>query len=138
MVGNFRSTSPRALRTFLPAALLAALCATPAIAEPDNPGGPYVGAGWGQFNLDIKNLDDAGTAASSIAHSNDNAWKLFAGYRFNPYVALEAAYIDFGQPSDNFSSSGSNGNYRVDISGFAPTVVGSLPIGPVELFAKIG
>lgn len=141
MERKLRSTSPHALRanrTVVLAALLAALCVAPAVAQSDNPSGPYVGAGWGQFNLDIKNLDDAGTAASDIAHSNENAWKLFVGYRFNPYIALEAAYIDFGQPSDNFSTSGSNGNYQVDISGFAPTVVGSLPLGPVELFAKIG
>lgn len=108
------------------------------MAQTDNPDGPYVGAGWGQFNLDIRNLSDAGTAASNIVDSNDNAWKLFAGYRFNPYLALEAAYIDLGRPSDRFSATGSNGNYRVDISGFSPAVIGTLPLGPVELFAKIG
>jgi len=141
MLRKSRSTPLHALRgarSTLLAALLASLCVSTAVAQSDNSSGPYVGAGWGQFNLDINNLDDAGTAASNIAHSNDNAWKLFAGYRFNPYVALEAAYIDFGQPSDRFSTSGSNGNYQADISGFAPAVVGSLPIGPVELFAKIG
>ncbi len=122
----------------LVAALLVALCASTAMAQADNPDGPYVGAGWGRFNLNIKNLSDAGSAASSIAHSNDNAWKLFTGYRFNPYVALEAAYIDLGRPSDRFSATGSNGNYRVNISGFSPAVIGSLPLGPVELFAKIG
>lgn len=119
-------------------ALLAALCASTAMAQTDNPHGPYLGAGWGQFNLNIKNLSDASTAAHDIVHSNDNAWKLFAGYRFNPYWALEAAYIDLGRPSDRFSATGSNGNYRVDISGFSPALIGSLPLGPVEVFAKIG
>ena len=99
------------------AALLVPLCcASTAMAQTDNPDGPYVGVGWGQFNLNIKNLGDAGTAADDIVHSNDNAWKAFVGYRFNRFLALEAAYIDLGKPSDRFSGTGSNGNYQVDIS----------------------
>ncbi len=107
-------------------------------ATQNNPSGPYAGVGWGQFNLDIHNLSDVGTATSNIVKGDDNAWKLFAGWRLNPYLAFEAAYIDFGQPSDHFDASGSNGNYRVDLSGFAPYIVGSIPLGPVELFAKAG
>lgn len=120
---------------------LLSICAAPMLAQAadkDNPSGAYVGAGWGRFNLNIRNLDDAGTAVGDIVHSDDNAWKIFAGYRFTPYVALEAAYIDLGRPSDRFTASGSDGNYRVKISGFSPAVVGTLPLGPVELFAKLG
>jgi len=120
------------------AALLVPMWTLPAMAQDANPSGPYIGAGWGQFDLNIKNLNDAGTAVGNIVHSNDNAWKVFAGYRFNPYIALEAAYIDLGKPTDRFSATGSNGNYRVNISGFSPAVVGSVPLGPIELFAKIG
>ena len=69
----------------------------PAWGDNPNPGGPYVGVGWGQFNLNIKNLDDAGTAVSTIRHADDNAKKVFVGYRFNPYWALEAAYVKLGQ-----------------------------------------
>lgn len=104
----------------------------------DNPSGPYVGVGWGQFNLDIRNLSDAGTATSNIVKSDNNAWKAFAGWRVNPYLAFEAAYIDFGRTGDRFTATGSNGNYDVDLSGFAPYIVGSLPLGPVELFVKAG
>lgn len=107
-------------------------------ASQTNPSGPYVGVGWGQMNLDVHNLSDVGTATSDIVKANDNAWKLFAGWRLNPYLAVEAAYIDYGQPGDRFSSSGSNGNYRVDLSGFAPYIIGTVPVGPVELFAKAG
>lgn len=107
-------------------------------ASQDNPSGPYFGVGWGKFNLDIDNLSDVGTATSNILKADDNAWKAFAGWRFNPYVALEAAYIDFGSPTDRFDSSGTDGNYRVDLSGFAPSIVASIPFGPVELFAKAG
>ncbi|MFT3906363.1 MAG: outer membrane beta-barrel protein [Steroidobacteraceae bacterium] len=33
---------------------------------------------------------------------------------------------------------GSDGNYRVRMKGFAPSLVGTIPIGPVELFGKVG
>ena len=48
---------------------------------------------------------------------------------------------DFGGPSDTFQNSdasGSSGDYEVSLSGFAPYVIGTLPLGPVELFAKVG
>ena len=106
--------------------------------ESDNPDGVYVGGGWGQFNLDIDNADEFGASVESIAESDDNAWKLFAGYRFNPYVALELAYVDLGRPSDELSSSGTRGNYQVEIAGFQPALIGTIPLGPVELFGKLG
>jgi opacity protein-like surface antigen len=107
-------------------------------APADNPSGFYVGAGWGKFNLDINSIEDLGSSISSVAKSDDDAWKIFAGYRVNPYLSFEAAYIDFGAPSDRFTATGSNGNYRVAISGFAPYIIGTVPLGPVEIFAKAG
>src|SRR5689334_18065403 len=93
-----------------------------------NPSGPYVGLGWGQFNLRVDRLDDVGAAINSVTNSDDNSWKAFVGYRFNPYVAIEGAYVDFGRPSDRFDAVGSDGNYRFDISGFAPYVIGTAPL----------
>lgn len=128
----------------LAAALLSAGLLVPLFAysaSNNNPSGAYVGAGWGQFNLDIRNLSDVGTATSDITKSDDNAWKIFAGYRFIPYFALEGAYINFGKAGDRFqatTANGSNGNYRVDLSGFAPYAIGTIPLGPVELFGKVG
>jgi opacity protein-like surface antigen len=104
----------------------------------DNPSGPYVGAGWGRFDLHVRNLDAGSRSVTSISTSDENAWKVFGGYRFNPFIAIEGDYIDFGRSSDRFTATGSNGNYRVDLSGFAPYVIGSAPLGPVELFAKLG
>lgn len=130
------------MNTLTAAATLLSLSIIPALAQSAttqaNPNGPYVGVGWGQMNLDVHNLSDVGTATSNIVKAEDNAWKLFAGWRLNPYIAFEAAYIDFGQPSDRFDSSGSDGNYKVELSGFAPYVIGSIPLGNAELFAKAG
>ena len=120
------------------AAATAALCllAAPAIAA--NPSGVYLGGGWGQFDLHINNLDDVGQAISSIVHSHDNAWQVFAGYRFHPYIGVEAAYVDLGKPGDQFTATGHDGHYALHLNGFEPSVVGTIPLGPVELFARAG
>ena len=123
----------------LVAAALLSLGSLPALADTtENPSGFYVGAGWGRFNLHLRGLDDVDNAVDAIFDSNDNAWKLFGGYRVNPYLSFEAAYIDFGRPHDHFTATGSSGDYRVGLSGFAPYVIGTLPLGPIELFAKAG
>ncbi len=100
--------------------------------------GPYVGAGWGQFNLKLDSFSDVASGISAITHSHDNAFKINAGYRFMPYFALEADYIDFGNPGSSFSGTGSDGNYKLHVSGFAPFAVGTIPLGPFEIFGKAG
>lgn len=108
-------------------------------AADDNPSGLYVGAGIGGFKYKADNIGDVGqSVADIIDEADDTSWKAFVGWRFMPYLAVEAAYIDFGAPGDSFSTSGSNGNYEVALSGFAPYLIGTLPLGPVELFARLG
>ena len=131
------------------AVALAAICtsillvkATPVSADilsAGPPSGPYVGAAYGRFDLKIDDLNDVGTAVSDIAHStSDDAFKIGAGWRLMPFLALKADYVNFGAVHDSFVGSGSDGNYRLHVSGFAPFIVGTLPAGPVELFAKAG
>jgi hypothetical protein len=103
----------------------------------DNSSGFYLGAGVGQFNVQIDDIDQTDNAIERL-DDDDAAWKAFAGYRINPYIALEGAYIDFGNPSTRSEASGSSGDYRVQLQGFAPYVIGTIPLGPVELFGKIG
>lgn len=130
------------MKAFSSIVLVGVLAAVPAISgakdASTNPTGPYVGGSIGRFNLNIEHLDDVDNAAQTIRDSEDNAWKVFAGYRFLPFLGVEAAYIDFGHPNDRFDTSGSHGNYDVKMSGFAPSLIGTVPLGPVELFAKVG
>ena len=56
----------------------------------------------------------------------------------NPYLSFEAAYLDFGRPNDDFSATGSSGDYTVELAGFAPYIIGTVPLGPVELSARAG
>lgn len=115
-----------------------ACVAASAGAQGDNPRGAYIGVGAGQFNLDIDGLDDLDDAAATVRESDDNTWKLFAGFRFTRWLAIEAAYIDLGSPGDSFDAAGSDGNYRIQMSGFAPALIGTFPIGPIEIFGKVG
>lgn len=120
------------------AATLLALPLGAMAASADNPTGPYIGAGIGQFNVKVDDLDDVGGVIEDISDSNDTAFKFFAGYRFLPYLAIEGAYVDLGNPGDDFQTSGSDGDYRLSVSGFSASLLGIVPIGPVELFAKVG
>ena len=103
----------------------------------ENDEGFYIGGGIGQFNVQIDDLDETDEAVETL-DDDDNAWKAFVGWRMNPYFALELAYIDFGGPTDRFAGDGSSGDFTVDISGFAPYLIGTIPVGPVELFGKVG
>lgn len=120
------------------AATLIALGSGNAFAQsPDNDAGLYIGGGVGQFNIDIEGFDTIDEAVERL-DDDDTAWQAFVGWRMNPYISLQLAYIDYGAPEDDFSTSGSSGNYRAELSGFAPSLIGTLPLGPVELSAKVG
>jgi hypothetical protein len=125
-------------RAIMAAALLLALGSGAAYAQsPENDEGFYVGGGVGQFNIEIDGADGIDEALGRL-DDNDTAWQAFIGWRLNPYISLQAAYVDFGRPEDEFSTRGSSGNYGVEFAGFAPSVIGTLPLGPVELSAKLG
>ena len=123
----------------LVSSITAAATAAAADSELSGPvSGPYVGVGWGRFNVKPDNFNDVESGISDITHSHDDAFKINAGYRFMPYFALEADYIDFGNPGSSFSGTGSDGNYKLHVSGFAPFAVATLPLGPFEVFGKAG
>jgi hypothetical protein len=103
----------------------------------DNERGFYFGGGVGQFNVELDGLDGVDEAIENL-DADDTSWKAFVGYRLNPYLSFEAAYLDFGRPQDDFTGTGSSGDYTVELSGFAPYIVGTVPVGPVELSARAG
>jgi OOP family OmpA-OmpF porin len=115
--------------------LTLALSMAAGTAMADENQGLYVGAGVGQFNLEV---DDISDISGETFKSDDTSLKVFGGWRFNPYIAAELAYIDFGGPSDTVNSTLGSTNFDIEISGFAPYLVGTLPLGIFELFAKVG
>jgi hypothetical protein len=131
-----RMSVPRALASTLAVLLALGVSHSAAAQEPDT-SGFYIGAGLGQFDVQIDNLEGVGDVLQDL-DADDSAWKIVLGWRFNPYIALEADYIDLGAPNGNFDASGSSGQYEVDLAGFGAYAVGSLPLGIFELSAKLG
>ena len=114
---------------------LAGLAAAFGAQAQDNESGFYAGAGVGSFNLDIDDVDDVTTTVDRYS-SDDTAWKAFAGWRMNKYLAFEGAYVNLGSPDDTIAP---DTKLTVETDGFAPYVVGTLPIGDwFEVFAKAG
>jgi OmpA-OmpF porin, OOP family len=132
-------SSSNILRSLVPAltTLAFAFAGAADAADDENPSGPYISAGLGQFDVKIDNLEGVGDTLQEL-DADDSAWKLGFGWRFNPYIALEADYVDLGNPSGNFDATGSSGDYDVELSGFSGYLIGSLPLGIFELSAKAG
>lgn len=124
-------------RTIVAATLLALGSGCAFAQSPENDEGLYLGLGYGSYNVQVDDVDQTDEAIERI-DDDDNAWKVFAGWRLNPYFAFELNYVDFGDPSDQLESSGSSGDYQLDLSGIQPAIYGSFPLGPVELFGKLG
>jgi opacity protein-like surface antigen len=110
---------------------LIAFSVLPAFA--DNDSGLYIGAGVGQFNVKVDGIEDVGTTIDEF-DSDDTTFKVFAGWRFNQFIGVELDYIDLGQPDDTINDV----KVEAEINGFAPYLIGTIPLGPIELFAKVG
>jgi hypothetical protein len=108
---------------------LLVLIAGPALAE--NNEGLYLGAGLGDFSSKV---DGIGSVDDVDFDSDQDASKIMAGWRFNRFVAVQVDYTDFGESRAAVNQL----DIRSDTKGLAPTVVGTLPLGPVELFGKAG
>jgi OOP family OmpA-OmpF porin len=114
---------------------LAGLAAAFGAQAQDNEAGFYAGAGVGSYNLDIDDPDDVVDTIDRYS-SDDTAWKAFVGWRMNPYLAFEGAYVNLGSPDDIIAP---DTKLTVETDGFAPYIVGTLPIGDwFEVFAKAG
>jgi hypothetical protein len=121
-------------RVFAPLAASVILASAPASAE------FYAGAsiGDGTFeasdNIDGQSLD---------FESSDTALKIFGGYMFNDYVGVEVAYHDLGALDDGIGFDGGEfgqlkASVDADLTGFSGQLVGQYPIGPVDIFGKVG
>jgi hypothetical protein len=99
----------------------------------DNERGLYAGAGVGVFSLQADTVQDISAIAAEF-DSDDTSFKVFAGWRFLPYLAAEVAYIDFGGPDEDVGGA----NLKAEIDGVAPYLIATLPLGPLELYARGG
>jgi hypothetical protein len=117
------------MRPTLPAlTVILSLASAPALAV-DNGFyfGASVGAGGVQFDqrFDGQRIDyDAGSTG----------FKAIAGWRFLDWLSVEANYVDLGSGEDRIAGE----KVETDVSGASLSMVGFLPVGPVDLFARAG
>ncbi len=94
---------------------------TAAVAGADS--GFYIGAGVGDASVKDADFD-----------ASDSAYKIFGGYNigFIPLVdfAVEASYVDFGNPSTSLGN--------VEVTGLNAFGLAGLSFGPFGVFAKAG
>jgi opacity protein-like surface antigen len=116
-------------------AALAVAAAAPAAFAQDEDAGWYLGGGVGQFNAQIDDVDEVDETVEGW-DEDDTAYKFFLGYRLNSFLSLELDYINLGEPSGAVVP-GFNVDAAVD--GFAPYVVGTIPIGDwFEIYGRLG
>ena len=99
--------------------------------------GLYVGASLGETTFkDSEGFPTEGGTAHVHIDENDTSYKLYGGYMILPFLGIEGGYVDFGDVSKNFN--GLNAKLDVSADGWEAFVLGDLPLGPLDLFAKAG
>jgi hypothetical protein len=93
--------------------------------------GFYLGGSVGNANVEIENL---GGLSGADFKGDDTAYKLIVGIRPLDWLAVEGSYVNFGEAEDTVLGV----PLKAEGDGISAFVVGFLPIGPVDLFAKGG
>jgi hypothetical protein len=94
----------------------------------------YIGVAVGEVTIET---EDTIEFVDFDFDESDTAFKLFGGYMFNEYLGVEVAYVDMGSPSGSFGFDGGE-SLEAEVSGFTAYGVANLPLGPIDLFAKVG
>ena len=142
-----RCTSPPHPAAAIALAMAALLATGAAQAQRADPAYLYGGlsAGSARGNFDEPRIAGqvlgAGSGVASTSRSGRNtAWRVFAGYQFNPNLALELGYHDLGKFGFDATTTPS-GTLRGEMKfvGASFDVLGMVPIGDsLSLFARAG
>lgn len=105
-----------------------------------------VGGGGAKYNgfnelcRDITGALPTGVVNTSCDSSETAfAWKLFGGWRWNRYVALEAGYANLGDAEGDTIIAGQDVNGEISSTAVFADILGSIPLGErARLFAKLG
>jgi OOP family OmpA-OmpF porin len=100
--------------------------------------GAYLGGSLGQSKFK-EWCDTSGAPPGFVllaCEDTDTAWKLFGGYRFNRYAAIEATYVNWGKVT---ATVGGPTDISAEQSSMGIAAVGSLELGPqFSVFGKLG
>ncbi len=90
--------------------------------------GFYAGASIGQATID-------GCDGLTKCDDEDTGWKVFGGWEFNRNIAIEGAWVDFGEVSGSIGGS----KVRAEVDGWVLAGKGMLPLTEqFGVFAKLG
>jgi hypothetical protein len=121
-------------------AAISALCLVSGPAVATEPGF-YAGVGVGEASYsDIEELNNLCTdyGITCTVDDKDTAYKVFAGYQFNNFIALEAGWVDLGTITAE-ASVGGPATIEADVAGVALNIVPQIPIGDLgAVFGKAG
>ena len=82
-----------------------------------------------------------GTPVNASCEGNETVfgWKLFGGWRFSPYIALEGGYADLGKADGDTVIFGQSVNGQIEANALFAELVGSVPFGErARGFGKLG
>jgi opacity protein-like surface antigen len=120
-------------------AIAAAALTLPALALAQD-GGGYFGLSTGATKAkqwcDTSALPPGAALAS--CDRRDKGWKMFAGYRVIRVLAFEASFIDLGKRSLTATSGSEATRVTARGSAWSADAVGIIPLGPLEVFGKVG
>jgi hypothetical protein len=91
--------------------------------------GIYLGASIGQGGVQADGVYDG-----SNFDASSTGYKLIGGWRFIDWLSVEANYLDLGTGDDKIEGV----KVQSDVSGASLSAVGFLPVGPVDLFVRVG
>ena len=87
--------------------------------------GFFLGGSIGQSGVQVDDLD---------YDANATGYKLIAGWRFLDWLAVEGNYVDFGSGDETILGD----RISTEADGVSLSAVGFVPLGPVDLYARVG
>lgn len=96
--------------------------------------GPYAGGGVGQWEGTIPLFDLEDEERVIDFEGDDVSIKIFGGYRFTPWFALEGSFAQHGTLEDSHD----NQDLRIKVTSFGAYAVFTLPIQRFELVGRAG
>lgn len=97
--------------------------------------GFYLGGSLGISFIETEDQLNIGDRVEDFDIDDDDfAWKAFVGFQFLPWLGIEGGYVDFG----DVQGATPGGVVTTEVDGWNLFAVGTLPVGPVDVFAKLG
>jgi len=125
--------------TSLCTVLLLAALATPMTAQADSRW--YAGAAYSRVNADFVEMS-YGSRIGYGPQSSEDGFKVIGGFRPLQWLSIETNYVDFGSTEGTLGfvciDSPCPARFSADASAFSLSTQFLYPVGPVDLFARVG